>query len=95
MKRQPKVSIILPTYNQEKFIGNAIKSALLQGYDNVEILVRDDSSTDSTYVVAQELAQNYPTKVFVKRNSKNLRKNLQLPQGRENLLKTQYHKTKT
>jgi len=72
MKRQPKVSIILPTYNQEKFIGNAIKSALLQGYDNVEILVRDDSSTDSTYVVAQELAQNYPTKVFVKRNSKNL-----------------------
>ncbi len=40
-----KVSVILPTYNGEKFIGNAIKSVQSQGFSDWELIVIDDSST--------------------------------------------------
>lgn len=42
------VSIMIPTYNQEDFIEATIKSALNQSYQNLEIIVSDDCSTDQT-----------------------------------------------
>lgn len=45
---QPLVSIIIPCYNGEAFIGRAIQSALDQTYPNCEIIVIDDGSTDSS-----------------------------------------------
>jgi glycosyltransferase involved in cell wall biosynthesis len=48
----PKVSIMIPTYNQEHFIAAAIESALAQDYPNLEIVVSDDCSADSTFQVA-------------------------------------------
>ncbi len=50
---QPKVSICIPTYNGEKFIGEAIQSALAQTYANIELIISDDGSTDSTIAIAQ------------------------------------------
>ncbi|MEG4021865.1 glycosyltransferase [Microcoleus sp. S13C4] len=50
---QPKVSICIPTYNGEKFIGEAIKSALAQTYPNIELIISDDGSTDETIALAQ------------------------------------------
>lgn len=44
----PKVSIIIPVYNGEKYVKQAIDSALAQDYDNLEILIIDDGSTDKT-----------------------------------------------
>ena len=44
----PLVTIIIPTYNQQAFIGCAIRSALAQDYPNIEIVVADDGSSDST-----------------------------------------------
>jgi len=44
----PLVSIIIITYNDRKYIGNAIESALGQTYPNCEIIVVDDGSTDGT-----------------------------------------------
>ena len=45
---QPKVSIMIPTYNQEQYIAQAIESALMQDYKNLEVVVTDDCSTDKT-----------------------------------------------
>jgi glycosyltransferase involved in cell wall biosynthesis len=50
-----QVSIILPTYNSEKFIHRSIKSVLNQTYKNWELIIIDDASTDST----KEIIKNY------------------------------------
>lgn len=44
----PVVSIIMPVYNGERFVGRAIASALAQTYTNIELVVVDDGSTDAT-----------------------------------------------
>jgi glycosyltransferase involved in cell wall biosynthesis len=46
--KYPKVSVIIPAYNCENYIGAAIDSILGQNYPSLEILVVDDGSTDST-----------------------------------------------
>ena len=48
-----KVSILIPLYNAEKYIEDTIKSALEQTYNNIEIIVVDDSSTDKSYEIAK------------------------------------------
>ncbi|MBK9175538.1 MAG: glycosyltransferase [Flavobacteriales bacterium] len=45
---EPLVSIIMPTYNAEAFIGAAIESVLAQEYSNWELLIVNDASTDGT-----------------------------------------------
>jgi len=42
------VTIMIPTYNQAEYIGEAIASALAQTYPVLEVLVGDDASTDDT-----------------------------------------------
>jgi glycosyltransferase involved in cell wall biosynthesis len=49
----PLVSIIMPCYNSECFVGEAIQSALDQSYPNCEIIVIDDGSTDRSLEVIQ------------------------------------------
>lgn len=44
----PLVSVIVPTYNRESYIGNTIESILNQSYKNIEIIVISDGSSDST-----------------------------------------------
>ena len=51
--KNPKVSIVIPVYNGEKYIRFALESALAQTYDNLEILVVNDGSTDSTESIVQ------------------------------------------
>ena len=44
----PRISVIIPTFNHARFIGQCIEGVLNQGHDSLEILVVDDGSTDST-----------------------------------------------
>lgn len=73
----PKVSLCIPSYNQERFIRDAVNSALEQTYANVEIVVCDDCSTDGTAgeiersIADHQAAGGHATVVFV-RNEHNL-----------------------
>lgn len=48
MSEKMLVSVVMPAYNVEKYIGQAIDSVLFQDYDNWELVVCDDCSTDNT-----------------------------------------------
>ena len=49
----PLVSVVIPAYNAERFLGEAIESVLAQAYGPVETIVVDDGSTDDTAAVAR------------------------------------------
>jgi glycosyltransferase involved in cell wall biosynthesis len=49
---RPLVSVIVPAYNREDYLGEALDSVCAQGYDPLEVIVADDGSTDGTARVA-------------------------------------------
>lgn len=51
-QKNPLVSVIIPNYNHARFLSDAIRSVLEQGYRNVETIVVDDGSTDDSRAVA-------------------------------------------
>ena len=50
---QPRVAIVVPTYNRAGLVVRAIDSALAQTYENLDVVVVDDGSTDDTWAVLQ------------------------------------------
>ena len=56
----PLVSILIPTYNGERFLKSALRSALEQSHKNIEVLVGDDASTDRTPEIIAAVAATDP-----------------------------------
>ena len=50
----PLVSCIIPSYNHEKYLGNCIRSLISQRYNNLELLIIDDGSTDQSRAVIEK-----------------------------------------
>ncbi len=55
--RQPLITVIVPAYNAQGTIGVALSSLLEQSWQNIEVLVADDCSTDDTRAVVAEFAE--------------------------------------
>jgi len=55
----PKVTIIVPAYNEARVLAGGVRSLLKSHYKNYEILIVDDGSTDDTWAVAKQLAKRY------------------------------------
>lgn len=53
---QPKVSVIIPVYNVEKFLADCVQSVTQQTYSNLQIILVDDGSTDTSGSMCDELA---------------------------------------
>lgn len=66
-----KISIIMGIYNCSKTLPEAINSILAQTYENWELIMCDDCSTDDTYNVAEEYKDKYPDKIILIQNEKN------------------------
>ncbi len=64
-----KVSIQIPTYNQQQYLSQAIGSVLKQDYPNLEIIIADDSSTDGTESVVRQYKDE---RIRYFRNEKNI-----------------------
>jgi glycosyltransferase involved in cell wall biosynthesis len=63
MDSNPLVTVIMIFFNGEKFIEEAIESVLAQTYENWELLLVDDGSSDRSTEIALRYAQQYPQKV--------------------------------
>lgn len=55
----PAVTIGIPVYNEEKYIAQTLLSAVGQTYQDIRILVSDNASTDSTFEIIQDIANQY------------------------------------
>ncbi len=65
------ISVVMSTYNNETTIENSLLSILNQTYQNFEILLMDDGSTDNTYKLCQKISKNFD-KIKIYQNIKNL-----------------------
>lgn len=55
-----KVSVVMPAYNAERFIDQSIKSVISQTYKNIELVIVNDGSTDSTADIIRQYAEAHP-----------------------------------
>lgn len=54
----PEISVIMPVYNKEKYFEAAIYSVLNQPFTDIEVIVVNDGSTDSSHALAKQIAEN-------------------------------------
>ena len=83
----PKVDILLATYNGEKYIKEQVESILNQTYENIRIIISDDCSTDNTRQVLKEYENNEKIKIFYQEKNLGYVKNFEflLKQVKSNL----------
>tara|TARA_R110002124_G_scaffold91090_2_gene232013 strand:+ start:6014 stop:7009 length:996 start_codon:yes stop_codon:yes gene_type:complete len=74
LPERPLVTFALFAYNQENYIREAVKSALEQTYEPLEIILSDDFSDDHTFAIMQRIAGEYNGnhKIILNRNSENI-----------------------
>ena len=56
----PLISIVIPAFNQEKYLEKTVVSALASKYQSKEILIINDGSIDSSEIIAKKLAESHP-----------------------------------
>lgn len=75
---EPLISVVIPSYNYEAYIGHAIESVAAQSYRNLELVVIDDCSQDASFERVNDLARNellrerFSGRITVRENERNL-----------------------
>lgn len=72
ISNQPKVSIHIISFNQKDYIAEAIESAVGQDYENLEVIVSDDASTDGTAEIIAAYQLRYPNRLVAILNKNNV-----------------------
>ena len=67
---QPKISIIIPVYNTEKYLHECLNSVVSQTIKDIEIICIDDGSTDNSYQILQEYAEKDSRFVILQQENK-------------------------
>jgi len=70
----PLVSVILPAFNAEAFIGDSIRSIINQTYSHIELIIVDDASTDKTLSIIKTFKTRYPSLIKIIQIKKNMNK---------------------
>ena len=71
MKNDSLVSILIPVYNREKYIEQCVRSAMSQTYENIEIIIVDNGSSDKTVEIIQGL-QEEDSRIKLFQNRQNI-----------------------
>lgn len=72
MNPNPLISVIMPVYNNDKYVSYAIESILNQTYKNFEFIIIDDCSTDSSWEIIQQYAKK-DKRIKAYKNPENLK----------------------
>ena len=68
---KPEVTIVIPVYNSEKYIGRCIESILNQTFQDFELLIINDGSKDNSKEIIKEYKSKYPDKItFINQENK-------------------------
>ena len=68
----PRLSILIPVYNAERYIAKTIESVLAQTYTDWELIIVEDKSSDKSFQIAKQYEALYPEKIKVYQNDSNL-----------------------
>ena len=82
MSNNPKISVVMSSYNRKDYVKEAIESILNQTYKDFEFIIIDDCSTDGTRDIIEKYAQNDKRIIFIK-NDKNMDYNFNFRKGFE------------
>ena len=69
---QPLVSVIMGIYNCADTLAESLDSLLVQTYQNFEIIMCNDGSTDNTFEIAKQYKDKYPNRIVLIENEKNM-----------------------
>jgi len=73
-----KVSVVVCTFNGERFLHQQLESLVHQTYPNLEIIISDDKSTDSTVIIAESFQKRDPRiRIQVNKNNLGYNKNFE------------------
>ena len=67
----PAISVVIPMYNVERFIGACLDSLLAQTFQNFEVIIVDDCSTDNSVAIVQSYAEKFSGRLKLKKMLKN------------------------
>lgn len=65
MSEQGLLQVLMSTYNGEKYISEQLNSILSQPYPLIQILIRDDGSSDNTLLIINQYQQDYPARIHL------------------------------